>query len=102
MAKLTTIGGTDVYFVAGAVSAVADFDADANRAATSVYGITPSPVSVAEAAAGFLGRIGVAKSFVRFTRPHSFSIWINARSVSSVQAASGLGYAREAHTVVSA
>jgi hypothetical protein len=84
VAELTTIDGLQFHFDPGAVTAVADHDADTLQAVTTVYGLTDGRVRLAETPEGFLARIGVASSFVRLTRPNDTFIWVNCAAVTVV------------------
>ena len=81
MAELTTLDGLPLYFDPAAVIAVADHDADTLEAVTTVYGLTSGRLRLAERPEAFLTRIGIAKSFARFTQLTDTFVWINCTTV---------------------
>jgi hypothetical protein len=85
MADLTTVDGKHVSFVPDAVTAVTDQD-EHGTPVTCVFGITPAPLEIGEAVAGFLARIGVTANFARLTRPNGSAIWVCGPAVSSLSA----------------
>lgn len=101
MADLTTTDGLQFHFDPGAVTAVADHDADTLQAVTTVYGLIDAPLRVAESARGFLTRIGVAASFAKLTRVNGTFIWVNCAAVTVVRASDPDEYPPSARALVS-
>ena len=85
MADLITMDELQFHFDPGAVTAVADHDADTLQAVTTVYGLTDGRVRIAESAEGFLTRIGVGSSFAKLTRVNGTFIWVNCAAVTVVR-----------------
>jgi len=100
MADLTTTDGSTVHFDPGAVTAVADHDADTGDAVTTVYGLSAGLYRIGEAVDGFLTRIGVAASFVRLTRLDGTFIWANVKAVQTVRTPLVDEYGPQAQAVV--
>ena len=101
MAELTTIEGLVFHFNAGAVTAVADHDADTLQAVTTVYGVTDGQLRIGESVGGFLRRIGVAGSFAKLTRVNGTFIWVNSGAVTAVRASDPDEYPASARALVS-
>ena len=101
MADLTTTDGLQLHFSPDAVTAVADHDADTLQAVTTVYGLMAGQVKVGEGAEEFLRRIGVAKSFAKFTRLDDTFIWINCTAVTVIRSPIPDEYSPLARAVVS-
>jgi len=85
MADLTSVDGLQLHFDPAAVTAVADHDADTLEPITTVYGLIDGQLRLGEGAEAFLDRIGVAKSFAKFTRLNNTFIWINCTAVSVIR-----------------
>jgi hypothetical protein len=100
MAELTTVDGVFMSFTPGAVAAVTDQDAH-GRAVTCVYGVAPAPLEIGETVDAFLARIGVAKGFVKLTRPNGSPIWACAAAVSTLRAPLPGEYAEAVRAVIS-
>lgn len=105
MADLTTTDGFRYSFAPSAVVAVVaatDGAAGPGAAVTSVYGITPAPLEIAETVDGFLARIGVTAGFARLTRADGSPIWVQAAAVSSLRAPLPNEYADSVRAVIAA
>jgi hypothetical protein len=85
VADLTTVDGVDFIFDPAQISAVADHDADTGEAATVIYGLSAGTIRVQEAVSSLLGRLNLATSFAKLTRPDGSPIWANARAVGVVR-----------------
>ena len=101
MASLTTIDGSQISFDPTAVTAVADRDADAGDAVTTVYGLTGGRVRIVESVHAFLHRIGVEANFGKLTRPNGTFVWINCKAATAVRPPLEGEYGPNAHAVVS-
>jgi hypothetical protein len=86
MAVLTTVGGMQLSFDPGALTAVADHDASTGAAVTCIYGIAKGPVDIDEPVDAFLARLGVTQKFAKLTRANGAPIWINGSAASLVRA----------------
>jgi hypothetical protein len=102
MADLTTVDGFRYSFMPGAVVAVTDREVGTGAAVTCVYGITPTPLRIAETVDGFLARIGVSAGFVRLTRADGSPIWVCAAAVSSLRGSLPDEYADSVRAVITA
>jgi hypothetical protein len=85
MAKLTTVDGIQITFVAKTVSAMADHDANTGFAVTCVYGVTKEVLQISESVQDFMKRVRITKDFAQLARPNGFPIWINGSAVSLIR-----------------
>jgi hypothetical protein len=100
MATLTTVDGIQITFVAKAVAALADHDANTGLAVTFVYGITKEELRISESVEAFMKRLRITKNFAQLTRPNGFAVWINGSAVVSIRAPLPNEYVASVKTVI--
>ena len=99
MATLTDIQGLQIYFDPSGVSGVIDNGGTGNPTA-AVYGIIKAPLVIAETAAAFLARVGIAAGFVQLTRPDGHPVNLKAAGIGLLRAVLPGEYAPTAKSVV--
>ena len=84
MPQLVTLEGIHFYFNVGAVTAVADSDADTGEGVTTVYGLAAGRLRISVSPEKFLQSVHAADAFVELTRPDDSHVWINASAVAVI------------------
>ena len=100
MPTLTTTGGTQVTFVAAAVSALVDHDASTGESVTCIYGVTNTVLRISEFVQAFMTRLKFTRKFAQLTRPNGSPVWMNGAAVSSIRAPLPNEYVAGVNTVV--
>jgi hypothetical protein len=99
LATLTNIQGFEIYFDPSKVYAVIDNSGSGNPT-TTVYGVIKAPLVIAETAAAFLARVGIAAGFVELTRPDGHKVDLHAAGISVLRAVVPGEFTPDAKSVV--
>ena len=73
MPTLTTTGGTQVTFVAAAVSALVDHDASTGKSVTCIYGVTNTVLRISESVQAFMTRLKFTRKFAQLNSAERIS-----------------------------
>jgi hypothetical protein len=89
MTQLVTLEGCRFYFNVGAVTAVADSDADTGDTVTTVYGLAAGRLRIKGSPEQFLQSIHAVDRFIKLTRLDNSHVWISAPAVGVIHSPVG-------------